>query len=87
MHDLAQSPFGASAEQWRIAIYFVVLVLIYAIPLVIHMLATGLPGWRFEPRLTERGRFILETSIAVLLLFGIVTIRSVATSDFIYFQF
>ena len=87
MHDLAQSPFGASAEQWRVGIYFVVLVLIYALPLVIQMLATGLPGWRFEPRLTRRGRFILETAIAVLLLFGIVTIRSVATSDFIYFQF
>jgi D-alanyl-lipoteichoic acid acyltransferase DltB (MBOAT superfamily) len=87
VHDLAQSPFSASAEQWRIAIYFVVLVLFYALPLVVHMLATGLPGWRFELRLTERGRFILEATIAVLLLFGIVTIRSVATSDFIYFQF
>jgi alginate O-acetyltransferase complex protein AlgI len=86
-HDLAQSPFAASVEQWRMAIYFVVLVLIYALPLVIHMLATGLPGWRLEPRLADRGRFILETAIAVLLLFGIVTIRSVATSDFIYFQF
>jgi hypothetical protein len=29
----------------------------------------------------------LETAVAVLLLLGIVTIRSVATSDFIYFQF
>ena len=84
-HDLAQSPFGASPEQWRIAIYFVALVLIYALPLVIHMLATGLPGWRLD--LSDRRRFVMETAVAVLLLLGIVTIRSVATSDFIYFQF
>jgi alginate O-acetyltransferase complex protein AlgI len=86
-HHLAQSPFAASAEQWRMAAYFVVLVLIYALPLIIHMLATGIPGWRIQPRLSERSQFIMETGIAVLLLLGIVTIRSVATSDFIYFQF
>lgn len=86
-HDLAQSPFAASSEQWRMGIYFVVLVSIYSIPLVIHMLATGIPRWRIEPRLSDRGQFILETAIAVALFFGIVTIRSVATSDFIYFQF
>ncbi|CAN5599058.1 MBOAT family protein [soil metagenome] len=86
-YDLGQSPFAAGAEQWRMAIYFVALVFIYALPLVVHMLATGLPQWQIEPRLTPRGRFILETAVAVLLLLGIVTIRSVATSDFIYFQF
>ncbi|MEO5755154.1 MAG: MBOAT family O-acyltransferase, partial [Chthoniobacterales bacterium] len=41
-HDLAQSPFAASAEQWRMALYFVALVFIYALPLVIHMLTTGI---------------------------------------------
>ena len=86
-HDLAQSPFAASAEQWRMAIYFVALVLIYALPLIIHMLATGLPRGRLDARLSDRGRFVLETAVAVVLLLGIVTIRSVATSDFIYFQF
>ena len=86
-HDLAQSPFAASAEQWRMAIYFVALVLIYALPLIIHMLATGLPRGRLDARLSDRGRFALETAVAVVLLLGIVTIRSVATSDFIYFQF
>ncbi len=86
-HDLSLSPFAASAEQWRMAIYFVALVFIYSLPLVVHMLATGLPGWQFEARLSERARFMWETAIAVLLLFGIVTIRAVATSDFIYFQF
>jgi alginate O-acetyltransferase complex protein AlgI len=87
VHDLAQSPFAASAQQWRIAIYFVVLVLTYALPLVIHMLATGISGWRLDSGLSNRVRFALETAVAVVLLLGIVTIRSVATSDFIYFQF
>jgi alginate O-acetyltransferase complex protein AlgI len=87
VHDLSLSPFAATGEQWRIGIYFVVLVLIYALPLVVHMLTTGIDGWRVEARLSNRSQFILETGIAVLLLFGIVTIRSVATSDFIYFQF
>ncbi|MEO5753190.1 MAG: MBOAT family O-acyltransferase, partial [Chthoniobacterales bacterium] len=87
IHDLAQSPFAATAEQWRIGIYFVVLVLLYALPLVIHMLATGLPNWQIGTRLSKRGRFVMEAAVAVVLLLGIVTIRSVATSDFIYFQF
>ncbi len=87
VYDLAQSPFAATTEQWQMGIYFVVLVLVYALPLVAHMLATGLPRWQLEPHLSARGRFVLETAVAVLLLLGIVTIRSVATSDFIYFQF
>ena len=44
-------------------------------------------GRAIDARLSDRGRFILETAVAVVLLLGIVTIRSVATSDFIYFQF
>jgi D-alanyl-lipoteichoic acid acyltransferase DltB (MBOAT superfamily) len=86
-HDLSQSPFAASVEEWRIAIYFVVLVLIYALPLVIHMWATEFPRWRILSRLPDRGRFALEIAVAVLLLLGIVACRSVTTSDFIYFQF
>jgi D-alanyl-lipoteichoic acid acyltransferase DltB (MBOAT superfamily) len=86
-HDLAQSPFSATSEQWRMATYFCSLVLIYALPMVIHLAATGFPGWQIESRLSPRGRFALETFAAALLLLGIVTIRSIATSDFIYFQF
>jgi len=69
------------------ATYFCSLVLIYALPMVIHLAATGFPGWQIESRLSPRGRFALETFAAALLLLGIVTIRSIATSDFIYFQF
>lgn len=86
-HDLSQSPFAASAEEWRIAIYFGVLGLIYAVPLVIHMLATESSRCRILSRLPDRGRFALEIAVAVLLLLGIIACRSVTTSDFIYFQF
>lgn len=85
--DLAQSPFSASVEQWRMGIYFVTLVFIYTLPLTIHMLASGLPYSQIQSQLPGRSRFVVETAVAVLLLLGIVTMRSVATSDFIYFQF
>ena len=87
-HDLVQSPFSASAEQWRIGAYFAVLVLLYSMPLVIHLLLTGLaPGRKMISRLSTNGRFAAEVAVATLLLFGIIAIRSVASSDFIYFQF
>jgi len=87
VRDLAQSPFSATAEQWRMGAYFCILVLLYALPMVIHLVATGIPSCRIHDRLSGRGRFLVETAAAVLLLLGIVTIRSIATSDFIYFQF
>lgn len=85
--DLAQSPFRALAADWQMAAYFCILVLIYASPMIIHLVTTGLPGWEIESRLSPRGLFLMETSAAVLLFLGIVTVRSIATSDFIYFQF
>ena len=85
--DLAQSPFRALAADWQMAAYFCILVLIYASPMIIHLVTTGLPGWEIESRLSPRGLFVMETSAAVLLFLGIVTVRSIATSDFIYFQF
>lgn len=69
------------------AAYFLMLVLIYALPLVVHMLATGPPQWRILPRLSENGQCALETVVAILLFLDIVTIRSIAMSDFIYFKF
>ncbi len=85
--DLAQSPFRALGADWQMAAYFCILVLIYASPMIIHLVTTGLPGWEIESRLSPRGLFLMETSAAVLLFLGIVTVRSIATSDFIYFQF
>lgn len=88
-HDLAQSPFAAPLDQWQIGIYLVVLVLCYASPLVIHMIATGVVPERFQLGnwLPLKRQFIFETTIATLLFLGILVARSVTTADFIYFQF
>ena len=87
--DLSQSPFAAPIDHWQIGIYLVALVLFYSLPLIIHMVGTGIVPLRWNPTkwLPDTGRFALETSIAVFLFFGILVARSVTRSDFIYFQF
>ena len=58
------------------------------VALVIQMLATGVsPRWQTEIRLPENGQFIFETAVSILLFMGILMVRSLATSDFVYFQF
>jgi alginate O-acetyltransferase complex protein AlgI len=88
-HDLAQSPVAAPIDHWQIGIYLVALVLFYSLPLVIHMVCTGIvaPRWDFTKWVPSSGGFAVETSIAVFLFFGILVARSVTRSDFIYFQF
>ena len=87
-HDLAQSPF-VDADQWRVGAYLVALVLFYAFPLALHLLLTAgtNPATRFIERFSEQRHFAFQTLTAAALLLGIVALRSVATSDFIYFQF
>jgi alginate O-acetyltransferase complex protein AlgI len=87
--DLSQSPFAAPRDHWQIGIYLVALVLFYSLPLIIHMVGTGVvaPRWNPAKWLPENGRFAWQTSIAVFLFFGILIARSVTRSDFIYFQF
>jgi D-alanyl-lipoteichoic acid acyltransferase DltB (MBOAT superfamily) len=87
LHDFAQSPFATSTEQWWVAAYLVTLVFIYAVPLVIHLVATSdFARRRFAITWPNLG-LLGEAGVAALLLFGIVLARSVTTSDFIYFQF
>jgi D-alanyl-lipoteichoic acid acyltransferase DltB (MBOAT superfamily) len=87
--DLAQSPFATPIGHWQISLYLGALVLFYTLPLVIHMIASGIvaPRWDFEKWFSDRGRFALETSIAVYLFVTILVTRSLTSSDFIYFQF
>jgi D-alanyl-lipoteichoic acid acyltransferase DltB (MBOAT superfamily) len=86
--DLTLSPFGWSRRDWAMGIYFVELVCIYSLPLAIHALCTGIfPQWNMEFELPDGARLVFETAIGVILFMGILTLRSLTTSDFIYFQF
>ncbi len=88
LHDLALSPFAAGAGDWQVARYLVALVMFYTLPLTVHLICTGLrPDWELTARWPVMLRFAAQIAICALLLLGIVTARSVATSDFIYFQF
>ena len=87
LSDIGQSPFAISSNQWRIGIYLGTLASFYALPLVIHTLATRDAACRLIAEWSVNARLALETSVGALLLFGIVIGRSVTTSEFIYFQF
>ena len=87
-NDLTQSPFMATAVEWRIGAYLAALVLCYTLPLVIHLIVTGNPRrWRLTAGWSENTRWAWQCFVATLLFLGILTLRSVVTSDFIYFQF
>jgi D-alanyl-lipoteichoic acid acyltransferase DltB (MBOAT superfamily) len=88
IHDLTLSPLAATKRDWAIGFYFVQLICLYSLPLAIHLLFTGIfPNWNPELRLPERRRFVFETAVGIVLFMGILTLRSLTTSDFIYFQF
>jgi D-alanyl-lipoteichoic acid acyltransferase DltB (MBOAT superfamily) len=88
IHDFTLSPFASSRREWAMGLYFGILVCLYSVPLAIHMLFSGIfPRWNLEFDLPERSRFIFDTVMGVALFMGILTLRSLTTSDFIYFQF
>jgi hypothetical protein len=88
LHDLTLSPLPSSKRDWAMGLYFALMVCIYSLPLAIHLFFTGIfPRWNPEFELPERGRFALETVLGIVLFMGILTLRSLTTSDFIYFQF
>lgn len=88
VRDLTLSPFGWSKRDWAMGLYFVELVCLYSLPLALHMLFTGVfPRWNLELRLPARTRLVFQAAIGIALFMGILTLRSLTTSDFIYFQF
>jgi D-alanyl-lipoteichoic acid acyltransferase DltB (MBOAT superfamily) len=88
VHDVAQSPFAVSAQQWWVGGFLAALSFIYALPLVIHLFVTSdFARRRFAAEWSANTKLCWEAGVGALLLFGIIAARSVTTSDFIYFQF
>ena len=87
LNDFAQLAVATSMDQWWVGAYLATLVMVYAAPLLIHLVATSdFTRQRLAITWPSLG-LIGEAGVAALLLFGIVFARSVTTSDFIYFQF
>lgn len=86
--DLTTGPAAATALEWQAALFFVCLVLIYSIPLIVHMFldraqaraADGFPAVGFDS-------LAVRSMTSMGLFGGILLLRSAASPDFIYFQF
>ena len=85
VHDLTLPVWATDARQWQTAAYLAALTLFYALPLVVQTALTARGGFAW-PRSAGLS-FALEVSVGTGLLLGIVAVRSVASADFIYFQF
>jgi alginate O-acetyltransferase complex protein AlgI len=86
--DLATAPAGATPLEWQAALYFVCLVLIYSLPLIVHMCLDRVQA-RAKGGFAAAGFDSLAVrSITSMALFGgILLLRAASSADFIYFQF
>ena len=87
---LSLNPFAASGADWQAAVYFFTSVLLFALPIIIHMALhpwidrhlhytdDAPPSWSWA---------ILQGATASLLIVGIRLLAAPDSSDFIYFQF
>jgi D-alanyl-lipoteichoic acid acyltransferase DltB (MBOAT superfamily) len=83
LHQLAAyfslSPWAASPLEWRAAAYFSAMVLLYSIPLMVHMCLN-------EER-AALNSLAVRTATCTALFGGILLLRAASSADFIYFQF
>ncbi len=86
--DLTLSPGAASGMDWKVTQYLGMTLLIYAAPLLLHTVwATLLPERLAQSLPRARITFWAGTTVAALLMLGILLLRSDTAQDFIYFQF
>jgi alginate O-acetyltransferase complex protein AlgI len=89
IHYIMLNPLAASALDWRVALYLILTVCIYALPLlVVSSLEKQLI--HLDGRITwiwSRNSVLIQATIGTLLLLVLVLLRSPQSSDFIYFQF
>jgi len=79
------SPSDSNSAQIQTAIYVFSLTLIYSLPLWAHTVYSTIGERIFSRR--PAALIWFKTIAAALLFLGILTLRSVVSSDFIYFQF
>ena len=83
------SPFGVSAEDWRLGLYFLAHSALFSLPLWIHALTdrwfTGDENW--VKRESSWRWVLIQTAVGALLFLTILLFRTDSASDFIYFQF
>lgn len=73
---------------WRVAIYLVLTVCLYALPLiVVSSLEKQLIREGWVSRVWPRNSVKIQVALGTLLLLVLVLLRSPQSSDFIYFQF
>lgn len=87
VRQITTNPFTAPADDWRIAGFFVCLMLIYSLPLWLHawLEQAWLPAWREKQ---DRWPFFaVQTAAGVALMLLFLALSSSVSSDFIYFQF
>ena len=83
---LQLSPLAATAEQWWLGLYFLLLAGFIALPIIIQTAAdVRATGW--WSRLSDPLRWALQAALLALMTLVIVFFRSTQGSDFIYFQF
>ena len=87
VRQLTVNPFTASADDWRIGGFFVVLMAIYSLPLWLHAVLEKplLSNWT-DRRDTWAG-FALQTAAGIAVVLVFFTLAAKVSSDFIYFQF
>ncbi|HEY5753440.1 MAG TPA: MBOAT family O-acyltransferase [Chthoniobacterales bacterium] len=88
-HDLTLSPFAVPASHWRIGAFFVMLTLIYSLPLVLHAVWDLRIKTLMESRQNEStwAWTFIQSAVGLVLFAGILTLASDVGSDFIYFKF
>lgn len=85
---LSSSPGAATALEWQAGAYFACLVLLYSLPIVVHMwVDSKSPAAREAATSSGYRSLALRTATATVLFAVTLLLRTATSADFIYFQF
>lgn len=87
MTYLTLAPADATALEWQAGAYFSCLVLLYSLPLVVHMWLDRGPALADNNASSRYSSLALRTATATGLFGMTLLLRTATSADFIYFQF